>query len=153
VILGIGAAGVLGMFASRHLKSTLQMSTWMRIEQRTKAGLVEFQRCTAAHDGRNCQSANGAFKAMVRALDEVYIVLKDHAEDGDTALDRARDKLRAYYKPDEAEMFQLYTGEGVYMLYVVSSKRHSVWLARDTRQLITDASKLPPGARKLLLLD
>ena len=154
VVVGIGVMSVLGVLVSHRMKNGVQIGTWMRVQARTQAGFREFRQCAAEQhgDSRGCARKNKAFVALVEALDQVYLALKDHPDDKDAALDRARDKIGEYYKPDETAAFELYADEGVYILYVFYAKHDVVWLGRDARQLITDPAKLPPGARTLLTL-
>jgi hypothetical protein len=151
VVLAMLSAG-FGVLAAHKMHGSMQISTWMRLEMRTGAGRLEARRCAQEHDPgyRGCAKENGSFVALVEALDEVYITLRDHPGDTDAALDHARDKIGEYYKPDETAAWQLYADEGVYILYVRYSKRPALWIGRDKRQLIFDATKLPPGARKKL---
>jgi hypothetical protein len=151
VTIVVALSAAFGIVGAHKMHGGLQMSTWMRISLRTQAGFVEAHRCIKERgDARGCGRENHAFVALVQALDEVYIWLRDHPGDTDTALDRGRDKIADYYKPDEAAAFQLYADEGVYMLYVRYGKRDRIWIARDAKQLLLDPTKLPPGALKAL---
>jgi hypothetical protein len=147
---GVAAIATVLVIAIAHCRNgESRPGTWERLSARTHAGMVEFQKCVSAHgsDSRTCNSENHAFVALVRALNEVFVSLRDKPDDREAALVRARSKLVDYYEPDEADAFKLYVGEGVFMLYVTHNKNQSVWLARDERQLITDPAKLPTGAR------
>jgi hypothetical protein len=145
-------ATVLGIAICHYRNGEPKQGTWERLNARTHAGLVAFQKCVSAHggDARTCNADNHAFVVLVRALNEVFVSLRDKPDDRDAALVRARSKLVDYYQPDEADAFKLYVGEGVFMLYVTHNKKQSVWLARDELQLITDPAKLPTGARAVL---
>jgi len=151
VTIVIALSAAFGIVGAHKMHGGIQLSTWMRIKLRTQAGFIEAHRCMKEHgDARGCGRENHAYVALVQALDETFLWLKQHPGDTDGALDSARDKLDEYYKSDEARSFELYAGEGVYMLYVRYGKRDRIWLARDAKQLIFDQTKLPPGALKAL---
>ena len=69
--------------------------------------------------------------------------------DPDRALDAARTALQRVYRA-EADAFQLWTGDGVTMIYARTNKAKYVWLARDATHVIDDAAQLPAAARAIL---
>ena len=56
--------------------------------------------------------------------------------------------LKAQKTPDEVRAFQLYSGEGVTMLFVEYGKRDRIWVARDAKHFFhqQELDKLPHGA-------
>lgn len=152
VLAALSAVG--GALSVHKMHGGMQISTWMRIKERTKVGFATMRQCMSVphSDARACLKQNHALVAIVDALDQVYVALQIHPTDLDGALDRAHDKLEDYYKPDEAKSFKLYAGEGVYILFVEYGSHERIWIGRDAHKLLWDVAELPPGAHKAMHL-
>jgi hypothetical protein len=146
---GTIASGLLGAYGA-HKSHGMPIGTWIRIESRIAFSVREYRACAAAHPaGKDeCGHENAGLNTFATALDEAYATLAK-TRDESAAIDRARDVLGQFFKPDEAAEFQLFVDGEVAVLFVKFGRRPPLWLARDKTHGINQ-HELPASARKVL---
>ncbi|MFT3696420.1 MAG: hypothetical protein QM831_24985 [Kofleriaceae bacterium] len=152
IIVGTGA---IGLMAAHRMKDAVQVSTWQRLQLRTRAALTTLEHCVhAGTDPKTCAKSDGALMALAHGLDMANTTLAGDPTAFDIAETRARAELGTYYKADEAAAFHLYYDATSTILYVRHRGSAPIWLgySRTDKKLLLRSDELAPPARKTLRL-
>ena len=121
-----------------------------RIHARVKAASRAFHDCRVEHpDSKHCGESDGALMAVAHGLDAAWKRLgtSPTTADIDAALDVAHADLEAYFKPDEANAFEMFFDGNVLILYVDFGRRErTLWAGRDRHHLLVRIDQLPADA-------
>lgn len=91
-----------------------------------------------------------SFQAFTEGLNAAYLWLRDHPGELDRAKDAAQRATQVFYRPDEARALELWSGDGILMLYTPLASGKYLWLARNDKRLLTTRDQLPDAARKVI---
>ncbi len=145
------ASAAYGTFAVRHQR-TMSIMTWMRLEERTKYARDALIECVKNREAttRECLLKDRELRAMAEALEAAADALDRAPNDADRALAVAREKLGAYYKPDEADAFRLMRDGDLYIVYARYARKPAIWVGEQKGKWIIHARDLPAALRKRL---
>jgi hypothetical protein len=151
LVLLMAAAAALGALGA-HKSRTMSVLTWTRIKERTQYARAELVECERDHPNEvaRCVDTNPAIHALKDGLVAAIAVARDHPDDTAAQLDAARDKLREYYKPDEANAFDVVSSEGVAVIYVKYPRKPPIWLGVGRHGFFARPQMLPQQLAKLI---
>ena len=150
VVLMIGTAA-LGAFGA-HKSHQMSVLTWQRLGERTGYARAELVECERAHPNEvaRCVDDNPAIRALKDGLVAAIAVAREHPDDVAAQVDAARDKLREYYKPDEADAFDVTSADGVAVIFAKYPRKPAIWLGVGKHGFFARPQWLPQPLVKVL---
>jgi hypothetical protein len=132
-----------------HRAHAMSLMTWLRLEQRTKYARLGLIECEMAHPDRleSCLGRDPELRAMAHAVRAAHV-----ATSYDEALAAAHDKLRDFYKDDEASAFRLVRFQDTLVLFARYGRNPAIWLGYANGHYTIYPHQLPPRLRVALNL-